>query len=54
MMEALPGGLFKSPLSDATKNYFRNVEAVGSNPITSTKAQVNGLNVGSPLNQTDR
>jgi hypothetical protein len=30
---------------------IRNVEAVGSNPITSTKAQVNGPKVDSPSRQ---
>jgi hypothetical protein len=28
--EALSGALLNSPLSEAPKNYFRNVEAVGS------------------------
>jgi hypothetical protein len=32
----LPAPAFESPWSAAPKNYVRNVEAVGSNPITST------------------
>ena len=35
-------------VAQLAERYVRNVEAVGSNPITSTKVQVNGLNVGSP------
>ena len=33
---ARPGGTSNSPWSEGSKNYIRNVEAVGSNPITST------------------
>ena len=40
-------------VAQLAERYVRNVEAVGSNPITSTKAQVNGLNVGSPMKQMD-
>src|ERR1700729_3578234 len=36
MTDLLPGALRKSPSSEGPQNYFRNVEAVGSNPITST------------------
>ena len=39
----LPGALLKRPLSEGPKNYFRNVEAEGSSPFTSTKGQVSGL-----------
>jgi hypothetical protein len=35
--ESLPGVLLKSPSSEVPKNYFRNVEAEGSNPFTSTR-----------------
>jgi hypothetical protein len=36
-------------VAQLAERYVRNVEAVGSNPITSTKkAQVNGLKVGPP------
>jgi hypothetical protein len=42
-----PGRSSGSSWSEGSKNYFRNVEAVGSNPITSTeKVQFNGLTVG--------
>jgi hypothetical protein len=37
MTDLLPGALRKSPSSEGPQNYFRNVEAVGSNPITSTE-----------------
>jgi hypothetical protein len=41
---ALVGGV-----AQLAERYVRNVEAVGSNPITSTKkVQVNGLTVGPP------
>ena len=33
----LPGALLKRPLSGGPKDYFRNVEAEGSSPFTSTK-----------------
>ena len=33
-----PGRSSKSTRSEGSKNYIRNVEAVGSNPITSTKS----------------
>ena len=33
----LPAPLSETPRSETPKNYIRNVEAVGSNPITSTK-----------------
>ena len=33
----LPGGSSDTTWSEGSKNYFRNVEAVGSNPITSTE-----------------
>jgi hypothetical protein len=45
-MTVLPGSFPKSAWSEGSKNYIRNVEAVGSNPITSTKkVQFNGLKV---------
>ena len=49
----LPGRSSERAWSKRREPYIRNVEAVGSNPITSTKAQVNGLNVGSRMNQMD-
>ena len=48
-----PGNLAKGPGQEGDDPHIRNVEAVGSNPITSTKVQVNGLNVGSPTTQMD-
>jgi hypothetical protein len=40
-------------VAQLAERYVRNVEAVGSNPITSTKkVQVNGLRVESP--KTDK
>jgi hypothetical protein len=33
----LPATLSETPWSEGSKTYIRNVEAVGSNPITSTK-----------------
>ena len=36
VMALLPATISESPCSDGSKNYIRNVEAVGSNPITST------------------
>jgi hypothetical protein len=38
-----PGRSAKTPWSKGHDLDIRNVEAVGSNPITSTEAQVNGL-----------
>jgi hypothetical protein len=46
----LLGTLQKRPLSEGSKNSFRNVEAVGSNPITSTKSPVQRPKVRSPKN----
>jgi hypothetical protein len=44
-----PGKSSETPWSKHREPDIRNVEAVGSNPITSTKkAQVNGLKVGPP------
>jgi hypothetical protein len=44
-----PGKSSERPWSKRQEPDIRNVEAVGSNPITSTKkAQVNGLTVGVP------
>jgi hypothetical protein len=41
-----PGRTLDRSWSEGSKNYIRNVEAVGSNPITSTKkVQFNGLRV---------
>jgi hypothetical protein len=36
-MSPLPAPSFVRPWSAVPKNYIRNVEAVGSNPITSTE-----------------
>src|SRR6202034_3037795 len=36
MTDLLPGALRKRPSSEGPQNYFRNVEAEGSNPFTST------------------
>jgi hypothetical protein len=42
----LPACSFERGRSAVPKKYIRNVEAVGSNPITSTnKVQVSGLKV---------
>ena len=38
-------------VAQLAERYVRNVEAVGSNPITSTKGPGNGLKVGSPMKQ---
>ena len=38
-----PGKSSERTWSKRREPYIRNVEAVGSNPITSTKVQVNGL-----------
>jgi hypothetical protein len=43
-----PGRSSGSSWSEGSKNYFRNVEAVGSNPITSTKGPGQRPKVGSP------
>jgi hypothetical protein len=42
-----PGNSAQRRRSGGHDQHIRNVEAVGSNPITSTKAQVNGLEVDS-------
>jgi hypothetical protein len=39
----LPATLSETPWSEGSKKYIRNVEAVGSNPITSTEVLVRGL-----------
>ena len=50
---SLPGSSPQSTWSKHRKTHFRNVEAEGSNPFTSTKkVQVNGLRVESP--KTDK
>ena len=36
----LPATLLETPRSEGPKNYIRNIEAVGSNPITSTGCAV--------------
>jgi hypothetical protein len=41
-MALLPATLSESPCSEGSKNYIRNVEEAGSNPVTSTKGQVRG------------
>jgi hypothetical protein len=47
--KSLPGISFERPWSGQRDPYIRNVEAVGSNPITSTdESPVTGLKVGSP------
>jgi hypothetical protein len=43
---AQPGRSSKRTSSELVNNYFRNVEAVGSNPITSTKSPVRRLEGG--------
>jgi len=43
-----PGMSSDSTWSERPKNYIRNVEAVGSNPITSTKSPGHGLTVETP------
>jgi hypothetical protein len=43
-----PGRASDNAWSEGSKNYIRNVEAVGSNPITSTKGPGQGLEGGSP------
>ena len=48
-----PGQPSERTWSKGREPDIRNVEAVGSSPITSTKAQVNGLSVGSPMNKMD-
>ena len=48
-IRSLPGSSSQNTWSKHCKSHFRNVEAVGSNPITSTeKVQFNGLTVGPP------
>ena len=42
------GSSSESTRSEGSKNYVRNVEAVGSNPITSTKSPAQRAKVGSP------
>ena len=42
----LPGKSSESPWSKRREPDIRNVEAVGSNPITSTKAQFRGPKLG--------
>jgi hypothetical protein len=43
-----PGRSSGSTWSKRPRNYIRNVEAVGSNPITSTKGPSQKAEVGSP------
>jgi hypothetical protein len=43
-----PGRSSNRAWSEGPKNYIRNVEAVGSNPITSTKSPGQRAKVGSP------
>jgi hypothetical protein len=44
----LPATLSETPWSEGSKKYIRNVEAVGSNPITSTQSPGHRLEVGVP------
>ena len=48
-----PGEFWKRPWSKDRELHIRNVEAVGSNPITSRGAQVRGPEVGFPQNQQE-
>ena len=47
-----PGRSSDSTWSEGSKNYIRNVEAVGSNPITSTKSPGHRTEGGSPRKDT--
>ena len=50
---ARPGESLGSTWSEGSNKYIRNVEAVGSNPITSTESPGQGLEV-EPRNDTMR
>ena len=51
-MALLPATLSESPCSEGSKHYIRNVVAVGSNPITSTKSPVQRLESGNSGSST--
>jgi hypothetical protein len=47
-LSLLPASSFERPWSERRDPYVRNVEAVGSNPITSTEIPVHRVESGSP------
>ena len=49
-----PGTSSRSTWSEGSKNYIRNVEAVGSNPITSTESPGQGLKWDPQCYDSDR
>src|ERR1039457_5978835 len=51
-MALLPATLSESPCSEGSKHYIRNVVAVGSSPITSTKSPVQRLESGNSGSST--